>query len=851
MIHLHSPSSSSPSSHGSDSGSSGDGTMQNARYEYEYEEMDDFESGGGERPVFSKVELQSEYIVHMASNDIILYVVSNLGRLFALDPAGTHTRFKLVRLPVSHLPRYRFVVKKLFAGNLGMAVILQLEHRPFRNQHVIDNHYGSGSGGGSAGDDDELEVQNRKWTKRLQKMGHYHKSWTSFSFDDVGVDAEDSIVDVALTMASTMVVMASGRVFVEGTNLKGMLGDKSSLYQIGGFTFREWREYPSETNPTNPASTDRFVSARMGDTHTLMITALGSVYTIGRDFVGLLTREKMFDDSSPRLERYLSSIVSVTCSASATNAGLQSTQRVPYYEQLPQAYHNMALTESGSVFAWGFNRLGQLGISFDRDQLIFPTLIESLYGQKVIQLASGYQTSACIAEPSIETFENLLNSELFCDIDFEIGDDVTIHAHKCILLARCPVLLALIECNLLGRLLSYVLVESEEHVADFHVGEEGDRTIVRLSSQVISRELLLLFLQYLYTDNIVSTEDNISKVNQNVKSLLNMAKLFHYLEYINNTTQEEEEKPQLSRAYVSSLARAISEQFASLPLRNVVDQVAKAFSDIDSNPLFNFGSRCARLIGCCSSMSNLADNIMRNPPDNTFGNHMISIFDKEDCYSDWTMVVQNPTKGTSKILVHKVILATKMDFFKAVLTGGHFMSESDTNTFEINPEFKSHTIIPMLAYAYSENSALLDENNACESLICADFFSYLPYKKVVEHEIASYLDDVTIFPLLNVCAYNNAFFLREQCFIYMIDHFERLSADKQYQKIPSELKEAIEKRASKSGKSKTTATTTTVPNLTTTTAPPQPAITYAQPEPARLPSTAEFVRYLVRYIFKK
>ncbi|CAB3392649.1 RCC1 domain-containing protein [Kyrpidia spormannii] len=138
-----------------------------------------------------------------------------------------------------------------------------------------------------------------------------------------------SLGQVALAAGGnhSLVVTSDGTVWSWENNGHGQLGD--------GTTQR--RETPG---PAGTMSGFRQISA--GDGHTLALTQGGAVVAWGWNAFGQLGNGGSADSSTP-----------VAVQGLATDSTIQAVAA--------GAYHSLALTSDGRVFAWGANSYGQLG----------------------------------------------------------------------------------------------------------------------------------------------------------------------------------------------------------------------------------------------------------------------------------------------------------------------------------------------------------------------------------------------------------------------------------------------------------------------------------------------------------
>ena len=176
-----------------------------------------------------------------------------------------------------------------------------------------------------------------------------------------------SVLQVAAGDEHTIFVTADGMVFACGVNYKGQLG-------VGD---TENRRVPTLITGQLQGKTAVYVAA--GDNHTLCITADGSLFAWGDNVHGQLGVGGTDDRSVPTL---------VT--------GLQGKQVA---HVAAGGYHTICTTADGSVFTWGNCGYGKLGLGNDRSNKLVPTQVRGeLLNKAVVQVAAGGQHSACVAE---------------------------------------------------------------------------------------------------------------------------------------------------------------------------------------------------------------------------------------------------------------------------------------------------------------------------------------------------------------------------------------------------------------------------------------------------------------------
>ncbi|XP_049514109.1 probable E3 ubiquitin-protein ligase HERC4 isoform X10 [Dermacentor silvarum] len=233
-----------------------------------------------------------------------------------------------------------------------------------------------------------------------------------------------AVREVACGHKHTLVLLASGSVYSCGANDFGQLGQDRSmrkLEQVAALAAHEIR------------------AVACGEAHSLALSDAGQVFSWGCNRNGQLgcgTEEE--SRLRPKVIKKLATlhIVQIACGtvhclALANNGelfswggntsgqlglGRDSTgnerlpRRVAHLVGVPLAQvacgatHSVGLTPSGTVFVWGRNSCGQLGLSDQRDR-VHPTVLKPLRSQRIKHVCCGENhTAALTADGGVFTF---------------------------------------------------------------------------------------------------------------------------------------------------------------------------------------------------------------------------------------------------------------------------------------------------------------------------------------------------------------------------------------------------------------------------------------------------------------
>jgi hypothetical protein len=185
------------------------------------------------------------------------------------------------------------------------------------------------------------------------------------------------VVHVAAGASDGFAVTSSGQLYSFGANTFGELGNAKNL-----LTFTP---NPEPGLVTLPGEIGPAIQVASGLDHTLVLTASGQLYSFGENVAGQLGYEQ--------------------------NSGTEEPNQVPEPVSLPGAsgpvvqiaaggLHSLALTASGQLYSFGYNRYGQLGRpanSGTSEPTPLPGLV-ALPGAtgRVVQIAAGENSSLAL-----------------------------------------------------------------------------------------------------------------------------------------------------------------------------------------------------------------------------------------------------------------------------------------------------------------------------------------------------------------------------------------------------------------------------------------------------------------------
>lgn len=192
--------------------------------------------------------------------------------------------------------------------------------------------------------------------------------------EQVAALAAHEIRAVACGEAHSLALSDAGQVFSWGCNRNG---------QLGCGTEDESRLRPKVVKKL---ATLHMVQIACGSVHCLALANNGELYSWGGNVYGQLGlgRDSSGDERLPRRVTHLGGVPLAQVACGAT--------------------HSVGLTPSGTVFVWGRNSCGQLGLSDQKDRP-HPTLIKPLRSQRIKHVCCGENhTAALTADGGVFTF---------------------------------------------------------------------------------------------------------------------------------------------------------------------------------------------------------------------------------------------------------------------------------------------------------------------------------------------------------------------------------------------------------------------------------------------------------------
>lgn len=168
--------------------------------------------------------------------------------------------------------------------------------------------------------------------------------------------AEDS---PSLNAKVRQIAMAYGRTVI--------LKEDGTVWMCGDTTYGLF--YGTSTIPQQVTGIDHVKQIAAGDYHTVALKEDGTVYTWGWNNSGQLGTGSFLDDKA-KTPQYVS--------------GLDQIEEI-----IAGREYVIVMKEDGTIYAWGHNNYGQLGLGSNNTYMIFPTKMQSLSNMQ--QIAAGYE----------------------------------------------------------------------------------------------------------------------------------------------------------------------------------------------------------------------------------------------------------------------------------------------------------------------------------------------------------------------------------------------------------------------------------------------------------------------------
>lgn len=187
----------------------------------------------------------------------------------------------------------------------------------------------------------------------------------------IGLPANDPVTAIAAGGDHNLALTASGAVWAWGDNASGQLGNGLSCVPSSGancFTY----------TPQHVSVISNVVAIAAGDSHSLALTASGAVWAWGDNTFGQLGNG-VGSTSTPVQVVGLPNPASNRVTAIAAGAN-----------------HSLALTQDGTVWDWGQNSYGQLGVKPNSGSVAAPVHVGGLSG--VTAIAGGGAHSLALTQ---------------------------------------------------------------------------------------------------------------------------------------------------------------------------------------------------------------------------------------------------------------------------------------------------------------------------------------------------------------------------------------------------------------------------------------------------------------------
>ncbi|KAL0489502.1 hypothetical protein AKO1_010497, partial [Acrasis kona] len=578
---------------------------------------------------------------------------------------------------------------------------------------------------------------------KVKSYNNAHPSRTRESFGrQFDFTPQENIVDATMRDDKTFVLLlADGMLVNKGYNHCGELCGEINFSCLHPFQQRKSDPYY--------LTSENIKTIHLHQLNFIFCTETGDTYTLGRDFLGYYSGEVIFDNVKPYPVTGIRDVKQFVSSGDRQN------------------FHSVALTESGDVYVWGDNRYSQNG-SNEQTHSFYPTLVRALYGKKATNIGAMENVIAALIAPQNNEIKHLFNNESLSDVCIRLEDcEQIIFCHKIILFARCPILLCLIENNMLNQYLCNFLTNSKHSFTgvDLYNG-------------------LLVMVYYLYSDELLSVKTAIFRnvdaggicILRVFEMSLLIARFIHSLHYLLRERFDQDDN--------TDVIKEISKMLKNEPKysRHVNETYTYTFTD--------FNTSLCKFISMCHSK--LVDSHSTVLVDSTLKSDMAAIYNKK-LYSD--VIVQCACKQgeVRSVHCHKAILCGVCPFFKSM-----YSVDVDQNNKEVVflEEFYFEIIDCLLRYMYYTDDSLIIPENMVEVLICADYFEVKSLKTILESKISDVLEiDSALDLFQSVINIHSTQYLRSKAVSFILQNFQEIYASDRYKSMDDDFKSEMEGRA--------------------------------------------------------
>ncbi|OCT12115.1 hypothetical protein A8709_30140 [Paenibacillus pectinilyticus] len=240
---------------------------------------------------------------------------------------------------------------------------------------------------------------------------------------DTAAVSSSTIAQIEGGKGFTVLLKKDGTVWTWGNNLRGKLGsglnNRNQATAISGLT--------------------GITAIAVGQSHTLALKSDGTVWSWGENSFGQLGDGTTVDRTAPVQVAGLSHVTAISAGyfhslaikddgtawswGDNTYGQLGDATNTPEYQPIQVkgnigkiqtiasgAYHNLAIAQDGTVWAWGDNYYGELGYGEDQNRLNTPIMV-SMYNWHITQIAAGFDFSLALRDDGSVLSWGLIDSD--------------------------------------------------------------------------------------------------------------------------------------------------------------------------------------------------------------------------------------------------------------------------------------------------------------------------------------------------------------------------------------------------------------------------------------------------------